>query len=127
MRKIYFIIFSLIMLVSCGIGSENSAKKYLDKAAKEVAVPMQVDYATTLISCEFDGQDIIYEYNVDESYALISELKEYENIIREGIESNLEKPQTQELQEKLREVGGKMIHNYIGSETGEVMSIVIEI
>ena len=126
MRKIYFIFFSLILFVSCGIGNGNSAKKYLDKAAKGVDVPMEVDYMTTLVSCEFDGQDLIYEYEVDEDYASISELRENENIIREGIESNLEKPETQELQEKLREIGGKMIHKYIGNETGEVITIVID-
>lgn len=149
MKKILFLLLGVLLFSSCGIkdvkeriarakedrynvereASDNDiqeAKDFLRRAAKGVDTPMKVDYMTILISCEFDGNNIVYEYIVNEDYATISELKESEDDLRESIEDGLKKESVQEMINNLNKIDGKVIYKYYGNHSGEKIVIEIE-
>lgn len=150
MKKILFLLLGVLLFSSCGIkdlkekiarAKEDSynveledydneiqeAKDFLREAAEEVETPMEVDYMTILISCEFDGNNIVYDYIVDEDHATISELRDSEDEIRESIESNLKKTEeVREMVKNLKKIGGKVIYKYYGNHSGEKIVFEIE-
>ncbi len=124
-------------MVSCfGDGNLTEHEKQVKKAkeylsadvalSNKKAAGMKVDEATKLQSIVFDGQNIIYTFEIDESYYTISQFR--------TIQDELEKEQRKEFysNKDLAEVRyylsileGTAIYNYVGNKTKQVLTIRI--
>lgn len=134
MKKFLFLVLVVAFLfASCGgDGGANEAKDNLKKAAEALNgyAPYEVDYMTTLVSCEFDGKKFVYSYEIDEDYRTVSEMKEsgYVDEFRASLQKDWdENPELKVMKENLNKIGGSLIYEYRGNTTGEVLSIVIDI
>ena len=107
----------------------KEAKEYLSAdvvLSNKKAAGTKVDEATKLQSIVFDGQNIIYTFEIDESYYTISQYR--------TIQDELEKEQRKEFysNKDLAEVRyylsileGTAIYNYVGNKTKQVLTIRI--
>lgn len=107
----------------------KEAKEYLSAdvvLSNKQAAGTKVDEATKLQSIVFDGQNIIYTFEIDESYYTISQFR--------TIQDELEKEQRKEFysNKDLAEVRyylsileGTAIYNYVGNKTKQVLTIRI--
>ena len=106
----------------------NETGVNLTEAAETVNndAPLQVDYMTTLTSCNFDGQNFNYYYEVNEDYT--SDIREFEEEMRENLQNLWDTdPVFDEIKDNLRKVNGSVIYNYVGDESGEKMTIHVKI
>ena len=130
MKKFLLLVLGVAFLfASCGV---NEAKDNLKKSAEVVNeyAPLEVDYMTTLVSCEFDGKNFIYSYVIDEDYGTIPEMKEngHADEIRSSIKKDWdENPELKIMKDNLKKVGGSVVYEYLGNITGESMIIEIDI
>ena len=136
MKKIVLFL-TMLCMVSCfsdGNLTEHEkrvkeAKEYLSAnvaLSNKQTAGTKIDEATRVQSIVFDGQNIIYTFEVDESYFTISEYR--------AIQSELEKEQRKEFysNKELAEIRyylsvleGTVIYNYVGSKTKQVLTIRI--
>lgn len=105
----------------------KEAKEYLSAdvaLSNKQGAGTNVDEGTKLLSIVFDGQNVIYTYEIDESYFTISQLKtiqsEFEKEQRKEFYSNKE---LAEIRYYLSVLEGTAIYNYVGSKTKQVMTI----
>lgn len=136
MKKI-LLFLAMLGMVSCFTDSNltehekrvKEAKEYLSAdvaLSNKLNAGTKLDEFTKLESIVFDGQNIIYTYEVDESYITISLLRtvqsEMEKELRKDFYSNKEKA---EVRGCLLVLEGTEIHNYIGNKTKQVLTIRI--
>lgn len=133
MKKFLFLVLAVAFLfASCGgDGGANEAKDNLKKAAEVVNgyAPLEVDYMTTLVSCEFDGKNFVYSYEIDEDYRTVSEIKEgYADEFRASLQKDWdENPELKIMKDNLNKIGGSVIYEYHGNTTGESLVFTMDI
>lgn len=136
MKKILLFLIMLGM-VSCFVDSNMTEHEKRVKEAKEylsadVALSnkqtagTKIDETTRVQSIVFDGQNIIYTYDVDENYITISQMRalqsEIEKELRKEFYSNKE---LAEVRGYLLVLEGTAIYNYVGNKTKQVLTIKI--
>ena len=117
-----------IMLVACSNSEEKQKAKDSLKYEAELAnqlAPMSLDHMTTMMSCEFDGSNLVYNYEIDEDYSTIGEMKEKQmTTLKKTLEAQWRNnPQLEGTKANLKTIGGKVIYNYIGDTSKKIMSI----
>ena len=107
----------------------KEAKEYLSAdvvLSNKQTAGTKVNEATKLQSIVFDGQNIIYTFEIDESYCTISQFR--------TIQDELEKEQRKEFYSNkdlakiryyLSILEGTAIYNYVGNKTKQVLTIRI--
>ncbi len=107
----------------------KEAKEYLSAdvaLSNKQTAGTKVNEFTKLESIVFDGQNVIYTYEVDESYYTISLLRtvqsELEKEHRKEFYSNKE---LAEIRYYLSILEGTAIYNYVGNKTKQVLTIKI--
>lgn len=107
----------------------KEAKEYLSAdvvLSNKQAAGTKVDEATKLQSIVFDGQNIIYTFEIDESYYTISQFRtiqdEFEKEQRKEFYSNKD---LAEVRYYLSILEGTAIYNYVGNKTKQVLTIRI--
>ena len=123
---------SIIMLVACSNSEEKQKAKDSLKYEVELVnklTPSSVDFMTTLTSCELDGSNLIYNYEIDEDYSTIDEMKEKQMAtLKKTLEASWKNnPQLEGTKANLKTIGGKVIYNYVGNTSKKIMSITIEL
>ena len=138
MKKNSLIIVAFIglifgVVVSC---TNNTSNNEIDKAKKTLEIEAEIadkqlagkkiDAISKCISCNFDGENMVYTYEIDENSISIDKLSE----IKETMEKNLKNQLSENTQfaitkENLIKVGGTVIFNYVGSKSKKVMTITI--
>lgn len=136
MKKIVLFL-TMLGMVSCFTDSNltehekrvKEAKEYLSAdvaLSNKQAAGTKVDEATKLESIVFDGQNIIYTYEVNESYYTISQLRtvqgDLEKECRNEFYSN---KNLAEIRYYLSILEGTAIYNYVGNKTKQVLTIKI--
>jgi hypothetical protein len=128
---------TMLGMVSCFTDSNltehekrvKEAKEYLSAdvaLSNKQTARTKVNEFTKLESIVFDGQNVIYTYEVDESYYTISLLRtvqsELEKEHRKEFYSNKE---LAEIRYYLSILEGTAIYNYVGNKTKQVLTIKI--
>ena len=132
------ICFSLFILCSCGNGQENSQEE-INKAKESLIAEAKIghkqlagnhiDHATEVVSVDFDGQNIVYTYMVEESDDIsIDILRTQQELIKANCKNILlDNPAFAATKENLIKVGGKIVYNYIGDKSRKIMTITIDV
>ena len=133
MKKIVLFL-TMLGMVSCFTDSNltehekrvKEAKEYLSAdvaLSNKQTAGTKVNEFTKLESIVFDGQNVIYTYEVDESYYTISLLRtvqsELEKEHRKEFYSNKE---LAEIRYYLSILEGTAIYNYVGNKTKQVLT-----
>lgn len=115
-----------------GVSSEDADKikeviKIEAELTNKVLKGQKVDDATKVIEVDFDGTDFVYNYELDEEYLTIENLKILEDDMtkyqKEMWKSN---PQLSNLKNNLNKINGKVVYKYTGSETKKTVTIAFE-
>lgn len=138
MKKMILAALSVLFFVACAnntgggnqVQAQNSARESLKAEVNLVNSQLanqKIDYMTTMLSCELNGNDIIYKYSIDESYLTMDEL---ESTRKATMKSNIEdtwrnNPQMTITKSNLNAIGGKVYYKYYGNRSGKTMVIVI--
>lgn len=134
MKKVFYL-FVMLLALSCSNGRPsqeeiNKAKEALKFDAELTNKQLSgkwIDSMTLLNSCEFDGQNYVYNEEIDEGYITIDAMREQKETITSNAKLALENnPQFAGVKENLKTIGGKVIYNYVGSESKKVLTITIE-
>ncbi len=145
MKKIlFFALLLLFSISSCSNGYKekqdsttsekseevNKAKeslKFEAEISNKILAGKQIDVMTRADSVFFDGKNLVYIYEIDENYATIEQLQKYQKeTMEKSIRSALENtPQVAGVKENLMKIDGKVIYNYVGSSSKEVLTITI--
>ena len=130
MRNRFFILLSaLFVLAGCGASTEKQlAKTLLEKEcqqANKILAGKYVDALTLCTSCEFDGENVIYNYELDEDMVAIENVDKsiLESTILETWKTN---PAVRATKQNLIILDGDVIYNYTGSKTKETFTIKIK-
>ncbi len=154
MKKILLSMMVLAALASCSnkasnqpTGSSEAAVENADSAqvanipADEAKANMQAiaEAANKLISeekdaqmatsasVEFDGQNFIYNFEIDETEMTIAELNSAKDELQSKLKKDLEeKKNYQVIKDNLKALNGKVIYQYVGSHTKKTSTITIE-
>lgn len=147
MVKALIFLVMLVALSSCSNGSqknqeaaktENVLDKEEIKKAKEslkteavigdkLLAGKQADPMTTIVSIDFDGTNFIYNYEVDEEYISIDQMRTNQETMEKNIKNNLDNaPGFIGAKENLMKINGKVVYNYVGSESKKVLTITID-
>ncbi len=127
--KILLLFSALIVLAGCGASAEKQfAKTSLEaecQVANKTLAGKYVDAATLCKSCEFDGKNVIYNYELDEELATI------ESIDKSILESNIletwkTNPAVRATKQNLIILDGSAVYNYTGSKTGKTLTVTIK-
>lgn len=127
----------MFLMLSCSNGSLSPEKDEVFKAKEslkleaEIANKMagkSVDFMTRWISCDFDGNNLIYTYEIDEDYATIDQMRSIQQeTMAKSIKNTLEStPQFAGTKANLAKIKGKVIYNYVGDTSKKVMTITID-
>ena len=102
------------------VETKKIIEEEVSKAA-ELLVGKQVDFMTKCTDITFDGRDITYVYEVDESYISLSQLdmEQIKNVQLQLVDS-IEMYQV--LKDNLKTIGGTIKYVYVGSLSQEVAS-----
>lgn len=102
------------------VETKKIIEEEVSKAA-ELLVGKQVDFMTKCTGITFDGRDIIYVYEVDESYISLSQLdmEQIKNVQLQLVDS-IEMYQV--LKDNLKTIGGTIKYVYVGSLSQEEVS-----
>lgn len=102
------------------VETKKIIEEEVSKAA-ELLVGKQVDFMTKCTGITFDGRDITYVYEVDESYISLSQLdmEQIKNVQLQLVDS-IEMYQV--LKDNLKTIGGTIKYVYVGSLSQEVVS-----
>lgn len=102
------------------VETKKIIEEEVSKAA-ELLVGKQVDFMTKCTDITFDGRDITYVYEVDESYISLSQLdmEQIKNVQLQLVDS-IEMYQV--LKDNLKTIGGTIKYVYVGSLSQEVVS-----
>jgi len=87
----------------------------------------KVDAMTRVISCDFDGSDVIYTYEIDEDVASIDDLRTMKETLKGNVKSVLDNtPGFAATKKNLQIIDGKVVYNYVGNKSKKVLTITIE-
>ena len=134
MKKVFYL-FVMLLALSCSNGKPsqeeiNKAKEALKFDAEFTNKQLSgkwVDDMTLLNSCEFDGQNYVFNEEIDEGYITIDAMREQQETITTNAKAMLENnPQFASCKENLKKIGGKVVYNYVGSASKKVLTITIE-
>jgi hypothetical protein len=102
------------------VETKKIIEEEVSKAA-ELLVGKQVDFMTKCTDITFDGRDITYVYEVDESYISLSQLdmEQIKNVQLQLVDS-IEMYQV--LKDNLKTIGGTIKYVYVGSLSQEEVS-----
>jgi hypothetical protein len=102
------------------VETKKIIEEEVSKAA-ELLVGKQVDFMTKCTGITFDGRDITYVYEVDESYISLSQLdmEQIKNVQLQLVDS-IEMYQV--LKDNLKTIGGTIKYVYVGSLSQEEVS-----
>lgn len=102
------------------VETKKIIEEEVSKAA-ELLVGKQVDFMTKCTDITFDGRDITYVYEVDESYISLSQLdmEQIKNVQLQMVDS-IEMYQV--LKDNLKTIGGTIKYVYVGSLSQEEVS-----
>jgi hypothetical protein len=102
------------------VETKKIIEEKVSKAA-ELLVGKQVDFMTKCTGITFDGRDVTYVYEVDESYISLSQLdmELIKNVQLQLVDSN---EMLQVLKDNLKTIGGTIKYVYVGSLSQEVVS-----
>lgn len=106
----------------------KEAKEYLSAdvaLSNKQAAGTKVDEITKLESIVFDGQNIIYTYEVDESYNTISQLRSAQNELEKELRKEFSSKDLAEIRYYLSVLEGNAIYHYVGNKTKQVITIRI--
>lgn len=140
---------AFVLLTSCSNGStekQNSADLEIRENSEEInnvkeslkfeaeitnklIAGKQFDAMTRVDSVSFDGECFVYTYEINEDYATIEQLQKFQRkTMEENLKNNWENnPQLAGIKEKLIRINGKVVYNYVGSSSKDVIKIVIEL
>ncbi|MBO4565225.1 MAG: hypothetical protein J5720_07305 [Bacteroidaceae bacterium] len=135
--KNFVALWVICLLCACtngptGVSSEDADKikeviKIEAELTNKVLKGQKVDDATKVIEVDFDGTDFVYNYELDEEYLTIENLKILEDDMtkyqKEMWKSN---PQLSNLKNNLNKINGKVVYKYTGSETKKTVTIAFE-
>ena len=151
------ICFSLFILCSCGgeitkeererikqeireeMNSQEDSQEEINKAKESLIAEAKmvhkqlagdhIDHATEVVSVDFDGQNIVYTYMVEESDDIsIDILRTQQELIKANCKNILlDNPAFAATKENLIKVGGKIVYNYIGNKSRKIMTITIDV
>ncbi|MBR3757960.1 MAG: hypothetical protein IKK62_05970 [Bacteroidaceae bacterium] len=143
-KMLFFALLLLFSISSCSNGHTekqnstapeineevNKAKeslKFEAEISNKILAGKQIDVMTRADSVFFDGKNLVYTYEIDENYATIEQLQKYQKeTMEKSIRNALEKtPQVAGVKENLMKIDGKVIYNYVGSSSKEVLTIAI--
>ena len=146
MKKVLFFMVMLVALSSCSNGSSksqesanteisvnkeeiNKAKeslKYEAETANKLIAGKRIDPMTRAVSVDFDGTNLISTYEIDEEYTSIDQMRSNQEAMEKNIRNTLDNtPQFIGSKESLMKINGKVIYNYVGSESKKVLTITI--
>lgn len=139
MKKIFIFISMFCFCMICNskeydANTINTASESIKKEVDFVNMNMagkKFDETTTLLSCAFDGKNIKYTYEMDESKTTIAEIKKaggvklMKALVNDGW--NGSNPAMKEIKKNLKIVGGHVEYRYIGSSTNETIAFTIDI
>jgi hypothetical protein len=102
------------------VETKKIIEEEVSKAA-ELLVGKQVDFMTKCTGITFDGRDVTYVYEVDESYISLSQLdmEQIKNVQLQLVDSI---EMFQVLKDNLKTIGGTIKYVYVGSLSQEVVS-----
>jgi hypothetical protein len=102
------------------VETKKIIEEKVSKAA-ELLVGKQVDFMTKCTGITFDGRDVTYVYEVDESYISLSQLdmEQIKNVQLQLVDSI---EMFQVLKDNLKTIGGTIKYVYVGSLSQEVVS-----
>lgn len=93
-----------------------------------VSLPITVDEATTLVKLSIEGEEVIYDYNIDEKAVKMSVLKENEEQLRLQIKSSwsMDDASMKMFLEACSKCGKGIGYRYTGDTSGEVLYILFD-
>ncbi len=82
----------------------------------------------TSASVEFDGQNFIYHFEVDETEMTIAELTSVKDELHNRLKKDFEeKKNYQVIKDNLKVLNGKVIYQYIGSHSKKLCTITLDL
>lgn len=129
MKSRILVVLAAIAILASGCNSvekivaKSILKAEIEEANKDLS-GKYVDEITIMSSCEFDGKNIFYNYEIDEELVSLDDIdiSILEDSITEEWKTN---PDLKELTHQLNILEGSAIYSYTGSNTGESFSITI--
>lgn len=95
--------------------------------SSKMLVGSKVDFMTRVTSFTFEDDAMVIDYVIDEEYCTIKDMKSKRQLIKENLQITLENtPGTVALISRLKQIHGRMIYNYVGDESKEVMTITFQ-
>lgn len=90
-----------------------------------VQCPMQVDEATVLTSASLEGNNVVYEYSLNEEYVSIESVAENELSVKAQIKQNMRgnDPSIANLKKQCKAANAGILYRYVGNITGQVFNI----
>lgn len=135
MKKCIFI--QLMLFVCAALGNAQSsygdvqrAKEFLEMEAastNELLSGESVGYGIKLLSCDFDGKNFIYSYEIDEDYISIEQMRETREERQVAIKRMLmDTDEFAPIIRNLKKINGNVIYYYVGNMSHKSMSIIIK-
>lgn len=131
-------IFIQLMLFLCatfgnaqsGYSDVQRAKEFLDMeaaSANELLSGESVGLGMKLLSCDFDGKNFIYSYEINEDYVSIEQMRETKEERQVAIKRMLmDTDEFAPIIRNLSKINGNVIYYYIGNMSHKSMSIIIK-
>lgn len=109
------------------INKAKESLKYEAEISNKLLAGKQVDPMSRAVSIDFDGTNLIYTFEIDEEYTSIDQMRTNEEAMEKNIRNILDNtPQFIVTKENLMKINGKVIYNYVGSESKKVLTITID-
>ncbi len=114
---------------------ENLSQADIDRKQLEeivnltnVSLPITVDEATTLVRLGMEGEQVVYDYTIDEDAVKMSVLKENERQLRQQIKSSwsVDDASMKMFLESCSKCGKGIGYRYTGNTSGEVLYILFD-
>ncbi len=127
--KILLLFSALIVLAGCGASTEKQfAKTALEmecQVANQTLADKYVDAVTICKSCQFDGKNVIYNYELDEELAALESIDKslLESRILENWKTN---PAVRATKQNLLILDGSVVYNYTGSKSKKTLTVTIK-
>lgn len=133
MKKL--VLLSVVLFAACVClqgqnPAQYNARESLKNEVKYVNqnTPWKIDYMTTMVLCELDGNDLVYNYIVDENYISIEELRSTKRAsMKKNLEATWNSSGTATTRSNLKTIGGKVIYKYRGNISQKTMVIVVDL
>ena len=108
------------------INKAKESLRYEAETANKLLAGKRIDPMTRAVSVDFDGTNLISTYEIDEEYTSIDQMRSNQEAMEKNIRNTLDNtPQFIGSKESLMKINGKVIYNYVGSESKKVLTITI--